>query len=102
MPVGISKSVGLTSVEMSRISATTFAAFTPCTLPLASLKSMKIYFDCGDRDHYGFNVGAQQLDDVLKSRGVPHEAHIYPGGHDMQFVLEHFGASLEWHSKALK
>ena len=70
--------------------------------PLALLKSMKIYFDCGDRDHYGFNVGAQQLDDVLKSRGVPHEAHIYPGGHDMQFVLEHFGASLEWHSKALK
>jgi S-formylglutathione hydrolase FrmB len=70
--------------------------------PLASLKTMKIYFDCGDHDHYGFNVGTQQLDQVLKSRGVAHESHIYPGGHDMQFVLEHFATSLEWHSKALK
>jgi hypothetical protein len=33
---------------------------------------------------------------------VAHESHIYPGGHDMQFVLEHFATSLEWHSKALK
>ena len=70
------------------------------TAPLASLKSMKIYFDCGDHDGYGFNVGNTQLDDVLKQRGVAHEFHIYPGGHDMQFVLEHFGASLQWHSKA--
>jgi S-formylglutathione hydrolase FrmB len=70
--------------------------------PLSSLKSMKIYFDCGDHDRYGFNVGTQQLDSVLKSRGVPHESHIYPGGHDMQFVLDHLAASLEWQAKALK
>jgi S-formylglutathione hydrolase FrmB len=68
--------------------------------PLASLKNMKIYFDCGDHDNYGFNVGNEQLHAVLRKRGVPHEFHIYPGGHDMQFVLEHFGASLEWHSRA--
>ena len=68
--------------------------------PLSSLRAMKIYFDCGDHDRYGFNVGNEQLHELLKKRGVPHEFHIYPGGHDMQFVLEHFGASLEWHSKA--
>lgn len=70
------------------------------TAPVASLKAMKIYFDCGDHDSYGFNVGNAQLDDVLKNRRIPHEFHIYPGGHDMQFVLEHFATSLEWHSRA--
>lgn len=66
----------------------------------ASLKRMNIYFDCGDHDYYGFNVGNTQLDEVLRQRKIPHEFHIYPGGHDMQFVLDHFGASLQWHSKA--
>ncbi len=70
------------------------------TAPAGSLRKMKIYFDCGDHDHYGFNLGNTQLDEVLKQRKIPHEFHLYPGGHDMQFVLEHFAASLEWHSKA--
>lgn len=90
----------------SPIDAAYYQANNPLSLareaPIASLKSMKIYFDCGDRDHYGFNVGNQQLDQVLRGRGVSHESHIYPGGHDMRFVLEHFATSLEWHSKALK
>jgi S-formylglutathione hydrolase FrmB len=67
---------------------------------LVSLGGMKIYFDVGDHDHYGFDVGNQALDTILKQRKVAHEFHVYPGGHDMAFVLEHFGASLEWHSKA--
>lgn len=68
--------------------------------PLASLKSMKIYFDCGDQDTYRFDVGAAQLDKLLKNRGIPHEFHIYPGGHDLMYVLQHFAASLQWHSRA--
>ncbi len=68
--------------------------------PLASLKSMKIYFDCGDQDAYRFDVGATQLDKILKARGIPHEFHIYPGGHDLMYVLQHFAASLQWHSRA--
>ena len=72
------------------------------TAPLALLRSMKIYFDVGDQDHYGFNVGNAELDRILKQRKVPHEFHIYPGGHDMEFVLQHFAASLEWQGKALK
>lgn len=72
------------------------------TAPVASLKAMKIYFDCGDHDSYGFNVGNAQLDEILKQRGIPHEFHIYPGGHDMQFVLEHFATSLQWHSRAFR
>ncbi len=56
----------------------------------ASLRRMKIYFDVGDNDDYGFEQGAQELDKLLTSRGVPHEFHIYPGGHNWQFVVRHF------------
>jgi S-formylglutathione hydrolase FrmB len=67
----------------------------------ASLKRMKIYFNVGSNDDYGFEQGAQQLDQLLKSRGVPHEFHIYPGGHDPQFVIRHFGEMIEWQWKAI-
>jgi S-formylglutathione hydrolase FrmB len=48
----------------------------------ASLAGLKIYFDCGDEDDFGFDPGATALDRVLTSRHVPHEFHIYPGRHD--------------------
>ncbi len=46
-------------------------------------------------------LGTRAMDKLLTQRGIPHEAHIYPGGHDWQFVLEHFAASLEAQSKGL-
>jgi S-formylglutathione hydrolase FrmB len=61
---------------------------------------MKIYFDCGREDTFGFDAGAEALHELLKSRGIAHEFHIYPGGHDWNFVSEHLGASLEFHSRA--
>lgn len=67
----------------------------------ASLKRMKIYFDVGNNDDYGFEQGAQQLDQLLKSRGIPHEFHIYPGGHSVQFVINHFGDVMEFQWKAI-
>ncbi len=57
---------------------------------VASLKRMKIYFDVGSNDDYGFEQGAQELDKLLTARGIPHEFHIYPGGHTVQFVVSHF------------
>jgi S-formylglutathione hydrolase FrmB len=71
------------------------------TAPLPALKRMTIYFDCGAQDRYAFNNGTEAMDKLLTRRGVPHEAHIYPGGHDWPFVLEHFAASLEAQSKGL-
>ena len=81
-----------------------FQINNPLTLarkaPVASLKSMKIYFDCGSEDSYRFDVGTEELHKILQGRGIPHEFHIYPGGHDMLYVLQHFAASLQWHSRA--
>ena len=67
----------------------------------ANLTGLKIYFDCGDQDNYGFNAGTRQLDKLLTARHVPHEAHIYPGGHNMQFVSQHLEASMAFQSRAL-
>jgi S-formylglutathione hydrolase FrmB len=67
----------------------------------ANLRGMKIYFDCGDHDTYGFDAGTRQLDRLLTQHHVPHEAHIYPGGHDWQYVAQHLDQSLLFQSRAL-
>lgn len=67
----------------------------------ANLQGLKIYFDCGDHDNYGFDAGTRRLDKLLTERHVAHEAHIYPGGHDWQYVAQHLMESLEFQSRAL-
>jgi S-formylglutathione hydrolase FrmB len=73
---------------------------SPFTIARAAVKSAewKIYFDCGTDDDFGFNVGAQQFHDLLVSRAIPNEFHLYPGGHDLDYFSEHLPASLEFHS----
>ena len=63
--------------------------------------NLKIYFDCGDRDDYGFDDGARELDRLLISLRIPHQSHIYPGGHDPNFVADHFDEALEFVAGAL-
>ena len=73
---------------------------SPLTLARsANLVGLKIYFDCGDHDDFGFETGATALDKILISRRIPHEAHIYPGRHDWPYFAEHLPASLQFHSK---
>lgn len=67
----------------------------------ADLTGLKIYFDCGDQDDYGFDAGAEALDKVLNSRHIAHEFHIYPGRHDASYFGDHLPASLLFASKAL-
>jgi len=62
---------------------------------------LQIYFDCGTEDDYGFNRGAQEFHDLLVARHIPHEFHLYPGGHDISYFAEHLPESLEFQSKAL-
>ena len=63
--------------------------------------ALKIYFDCGLSDDYGFDAGARQLHELLEQKKIPHEFHLYPGGHNWQYVAEHFDESLAFHSRAL-
>jgi S-formylglutathione hydrolase FrmB len=62
----------------------------------ANLAGLKIYFDCGSEDDYGFDAGAEALDKLLTSRNIPHEFHLYPGGHNWSYFAEHLPASLEF------
>jgi S-formylglutathione hydrolase FrmB len=73
----------------------------PLTLArTADLKGLKIYFDCGTEDSYGFYAGAEALHNTLTARHIPHEFHLYPGGHTWSYFVEHLPASFEFHSRA--
>ncbi|HTZ73123.1 MAG TPA: alpha/beta hydrolase family protein [Candidatus Aquilonibacter sp.] len=61
---------------------------------------LKVYFDCGTEDSFGFNVGAQQFHELLDSRGIPNDFHLYPGGHDWMYFAAHLPQSLEFESRA--
>lgn len=65
----------------------------------ARLNGLEIYFDCGTEDDYGFYKGAKELDAELTKRRIPHEFHLYPGGHDWNYFAAHLPASLSFHSK---
>ncbi len=72
---------------------------SPITLArTATLAGLKIYFDCGDQDDYGFEAGATALDKILTSRHIPHEFHLYPGRHDYTYFSAHIPASLQFAS----
>jgi S-formylglutathione hydrolase FrmB len=71
------------------------------TAPASELKRMKIYFDVGNNDDYGFEQGAQKLHQLLDSRGIVNEFHIYSGRHDPQFVMRHFAEVMQFQWKAI-
>ena len=74
-------------------------AESPLTLArTANLSGLHIYFDCGDQDDYGFEVGATALDKILTSRHIAHEFHLYPGHHDYEYFAYHLPASLKFAS----
>jgi enterochelin esterase family protein len=68
----------------------------------ANLRGLKIYFACGARDNFGFDAGTRELDKLLTARHVPHISHIYPGGHDWQFVAQHLEEALKVASDAFE
>ncbi len=75
---------------------------SPFTLARASqaLGALRIYFDCGTEDDFGFDQGNRSFSKLLDSLGVRHEFHLYPGGHGWSYTAQHIGASLEFHSRA--
>jgi S-formylglutathione hydrolase FrmB len=64
------------------------------------LRTLHIYFNCGQSDDYGFEKGAAALDDELRKEHIPHEYHPYPGDHSLQYFLTHFAEVMEFHSQA--
>jgi S-formylglutathione hydrolase FrmB len=64
------------------------------------LQNMKIYFDCGTEDDYGFYAGHQLLVDLLTKAKYPHTAALYPGVHGWDYAKQHTQQSLLFHWNA--
>ena len=61
-------------------------------------RHLKLYFDCGDHDRYGFEAGAELLDRILTAKGFPHEFVLRPGGHGWSYLAQYMKYSLLFHS----
>ena len=65
-----------------------------------ALKTEAIYFNCGEQDEFGFAEGASKLHKQLAAERIPHEFHLYPGGHDAEYFLSHLHETMEFHWKS--
>lgn len=51
------------------------------------LKDLKIYFDIGKQDRYGFEKANQDLDNIFSDVGIKHEFYFVDGEHGWSFLL---------------
>jgi len=63
----------------------------------AQIRSQAIYINCGQQDEYGFAAAAEQMHKQLLAEKIPHEFHLYPGGHNAEYFLSHLGETIEFH-----
>jgi enterochelin esterase-like enzyme len=63
----------------------------------AQLRSQAIYINCGQDDEYGFADSAEQMHKQLVAEKIPHQFHLYPGGHNAEYFLSHLGETIEFH-----
>ncbi|HKS97527.1 MAG TPA: alpha/beta hydrolase-fold protein [Terriglobia bacterium] len=78
-----------------------FDANNPLTLAERpeSFAGLKLYFDCGDHDRYGFEEGNELLDRELTEKHFPHEFHLREGDHGWSYLTQYMKYSLlfQWH-----
>jgi putative tributyrin esterase len=48
---------------------------------------LKIYFDCGEQDRYGFQIANKDFDERLTRLGIAHEFHLFPGNHGWEYMI---------------
>lgn len=79
-------------------------ANNPLTLAKTPSKfqGLKIYFDVGDQDRYGFEKGAAILDKILDQENYPHTYALRPGGHGWDFLDQYMQYSLRFQWRWLK
>jgi enterochelin esterase-like enzyme len=70
------------------------------SLPEASLKKLKIYFDCGDQDRFGFEKTNEELHQILEGRKIAHEWHLRTGNHGARYFEDNVSYSLLFHAAA--
>lgn len=83
----------------SPLSESYWEANSPLTLAEhpENFRNLKLYFDCGEQDRYGFNEGAELLDKILTAHGFAHEFHLRPGNHGWSYLTQYMKYSLIFH-----
>lgn len=76
--------------------------FLARTLSADQLKSLDLYFDCGDQDKFGFDKTNTTLSSILKEQGVPHTFSIRPGDHGRRYFRKYVEHSLIFHGNAYR
>lgn len=66
------------------------------------IRNLKIYFDVGEQDRYGFDAGNRQLAATLSAAGIKHEFHTAPGEHGWSFLLSRTTQALTFGWNALR
>lgn len=54
---------------------------------LLKKSGLKIYFDVGDQDRYGFTEPNKVFDARLTKAGIAHEFHVFPGNHGWEYMI---------------
>jgi S-formylglutathione hydrolase FrmB len=81
-----------------------FEANNPITLAEhpEAFRNLKLYFDCGDHDRYGFQEGNELLDQVLTSKHFPHQFTLRDGDHGWSYEAEYMQYPLLFHWQAFQ
>lgn len=81
-----------------------FEANNPITLAEhpEAFQNLKLYFDCGDHDRYGFQEGNQLLDQVLTSKHFPHQFTLRNGDHGWSYEADYMQYALLFHWQAFQ
>ncbi|MGH9435645.1 MAG: alpha/beta hydrolase [Terriglobia bacterium] len=84
------------------LNETYWDANNPLTLAADPSKfaGLKIYFDCGTHDRYGFEKGAEQLDQTLNAHDYPHVFALRPGDHGWDYLQKYMKYALIFHWRA--
>ena len=85
----------------SPLSESYWDANNPLTLAEhpSRFRGLKIYFDCGNHDRYGFEVGAEALNRILNREHFPHQFYLRPGGHGWSYLHKYMQYALLFHWK---
>lgn len=62
--------------------------------------NLKIYFDCGTDDRYGFETGAEALDAILNRHDFPHVFALRAGNHGWDYMQKYMADAWLFHWQA--
>lgn len=65
----------------------------------SKFSGIKLYFDCGNQDRYGFDEGAKLLDKTLTAKEFPHEFEMREGNHGWSYLTQYMKYPLIFHWK---